>query len=315
MAEFVERDIWCPHAEERPLPENRTQRLKSTPGNLPAATVDHTAVDAPGRTNLWAYFARSDVGAESTGWVYRTGDAEQFMSCDVVANANRRADSFADSWETEDDGDPERWEWTDAQLETLARIHTWECLTFSIPARPCAGPYLPAAAGLGYHAQWRTLPGGNPWTSYQGKTCPGSKRIAQWWGELLPEIQRRVAASNPTPGPEELIVTPEDAELVRAIVREEMGAVVANVGQVKADLAQWEQDTRILLEGCTVRAKGDAKQFLLAAVDGGLVKVHVPDPATLSLLQRSRVVGPSEAWNLVEVDGAEAEALAALPEA
>lgn len=284
--------------------------MKSTPGNRPRASIDHTAVDAPGRTNLYGYFARADVGAESTGWIFRNGDAEQFMSCDVVANANRKADTFANSWETEDDGDPERWEWTDAQLEKLAQIHTWEALTFGIPAHASLGPLLPQAAGFGYHAMWRTMQGGNPWTSFQGKTCPGSKRIQQWWSELLPEIQQRVAAGRPQ-GPQEWSDMASKAEIEAAIAAQ-MKPILELVGVVKAQQSRFEEDTRILLEGTTVRLPDDPRQFVLTYDDGQLVAVHVKDQAQLDLLKQAREVGPNELWNQVTVTGAAADALRAL---
>jgi hypothetical protein len=308
------RDIWCPFAEVRPLPENRTQRLKTTPGNKPTTTIDHTAVDAPGRTNLWGYFARADVTAESTYWIYRDGHAEQFMSCDVQANANRRADAFADSIETEDEGDPERWEWTDAQLHKMLEIHLWEIQTFGVSPFAATGPYLPQAVGQGYHSMWRTMAGGNPWTMYQGKTCPGSRRIRQWWGEFLPELQRQAAGLLPST-PKEWDEMASKNELIE-VFRAEMKPVYELVGQVKAEQAKFEEDTRVLLEGCTVRLPGDPRQFLLVPdpSTGELTAVHVKDQAQLSLLKQAREVGANDTWNQVTVSGEAEAALRSLVE-
>lgn len=307
------RAVWCPEAESRPLAENRTQPLKDTPNHLPLATIDHTQVDAPGPMRLYEFFARSDVGAESTYGVSRSGYAEQYMSCDVVANAQRRADGWADSLETEDDGDPERWEWTDPQMEKMCDIHVWECLHLGVSPQPAVGAVLPAARGQGYHSMWRATSQELAWTMYRGKTCPGSRRIAQWWGELLPEIQRRVAAAAPQ-GPQDWSDMASKQEIAD-LLTEQLRPVLELVGAVKAEQARFEEDTRILLEGCTVRVKGDNRQYVIAHTPSGLAKIHVPDAATLALLRAAREVGKSDQWNLVEVDGDAARALEALPEA
>lgn len=58
----------------RLLPENATQ------GKIdPTQIILHTAVDAPGETDLHNYFGRPDVGVESHFFVQLDGDIIQYI--------------------------------------------------------------------------------------------------------------------------------------------------------------------------------------------------------------------------------------------
>lgn len=160
------------------LPENETQ-----PAIVPIQVIVHTAVDAPGRSNIPGYFARADVGVESTFYVYRGGETVQMMDSEVRADANRYANNRAISVEMEDEGDPEGVPFDDKQIAALKAIIQWAHSTHGIPIVQCPGPYSP---GIGWHSMWGfedpiNLTGrkDNPWSTSWGKTCPGKTRIAQ----------------------------------------------------------------------------------------------------------------------------------------
>lgn len=94
----------------------------------------------------------------------------------------------------------------------------------------------------------------------------------------------------------------------------DLAAVKAELETVKANQSQFHKDTRVHLSGTTVRKAGDNKQYLLIATPEGLRKRHV-SASELSLLQKAGVVGTEDIWNLRVVEGADADALDAVPEA
>lgn len=192
----------CPFAKQRFLePENsRARRI------IPRAVILHTAVDAPGPTDLGNYFDSETVGAESTFFVHLDGTIDQFMDTEREADANGSADKFAISVETEDDSarrGPDILPWSPAQRDALVRLIDWCCTTHKIPRRRATSSYLPGAEGIACHSQpMRERFDGtahNPWTAFQGKTCPGDARWKQY-----PSIVERVialATTTPTPSP------------------------------------------------------------------------------------------------------------------
>lgn len=177
----------------RPLPEAETQPIIK-----PTQWILHTAVDAPGDTNLYRYFERHDINLESHTWL-RWSKHEQFIpfnrSADANYKANRRPDGTgAISTETEDDGNPEGKPWNEYQLKELVRFGRWLRDNLGIPA---VVPATPSSPGMGWHALYPGV-----WTNVKGKTCPGSTRINQFKTIVLPAIAGSVA---PTPSPEDLV--------------------------------------------------------------------------------------------------------------
>lgn len=178
-----------PAAAWKPLPENARQRRIT-----PRAFILHTAVDGRGDTDLEDYFRRGDVGAESHFWVPFRKPLVQMMDTAVEANANRVADRWAISAETEDDsaGKSHIAPWNDKQIREIIDLIEWAIRTHNIPRRACESAYLPGAAGIGYHSMpMRERFDGtanNPWTSYQGKTCPGDARVQQFYDVILPAV-------------------------------------------------------------------------------------------------------------------------------
>lgn len=94
--------------------------------------------------------------------------------------------------DTGSDADPGISAFTDYQLEMLTRIYVHELQGWGIPAVKLPAWY---STGMATH----TDPFEFPYTTiYKGKICPGSKKKAQFWNAILPEVQRRLT---PTPPP------------------------------------------------------------------------------------------------------------------
>lgn len=194
----------CPFAQQRILPENATQRRI-----IPRTVILHTAVDGPGNTDLAAYFGQPSIKAESHFYVTWQGVIVQMMDTEIEADANGSADKFAISVETEDDSarrGSDILPWSLAQIDALTRLGDWCCTTHKIPRRRATSAYLPGAAGIAYHSQpMRERFDGtahNPWTAYQGKSCPGDARVKQY-----PGIVARVAGATPAPTEDDMPYT------------------------------------------------------------------------------------------------------------
>jgi hypothetical protein len=194
-----------PNAVWRPLPENSTQSTIT-----PRAVILHTAVDAPGPTSLYSFFARGDIGAESHFFVLLDGTVEQYMDTTRRADANNQANGYAISIETEDEGRPDQLPWSAAQLDALVALVDWCCTAHGIPRRQIESP---TGSGIGWHSMWNDSAGRTPWSIYAGKTCPGRARVPQ-----VPGIIARVAGSPaPPPPPDEeddMPLTDDDASMV-----------------------------------------------------------------------------------------------------
>ncbi|HET6287964.1 MAG TPA: peptidoglycan recognition family protein [Amycolatopsis sp.] len=164
---------WCPFAVHKPLSENHTQ------GSItPRAVILHTAVSAS--DSLFDFFQNhSDL--ESHFYVTENGVIEQYMDTRIRADANKNANSFAVSIETEDGREIRPW--SQAQLAALVRLVAWICDTHGIPK-----VQIPRAdgAGIGWHVQFGA-PG--PWTPV-AKSCPGMPRIGQTRDVLIPAVAR-----------------------------------------------------------------------------------------------------------------------------
>lgn len=192
-----------PPAVWRPLPEADRQ-----PAIVPTQLIFHTVV---GRGSPFGTFDRFGNGSESHLWVAMSGLVEQFISlhrsADANYQANRRPDGTgAISVETEDMGPltVEDTPWTVAQCERLVELMVWcndpEGLVAAIQSvtGATAAPipldvcHSPDGPGIGWHSMW---PKPNPWTIYQGKTCPGRARKAQIPGLIIRARQARTAGA------------------------------------------------------------------------------------------------------------------------
>ena len=183
----------CPFAKLQLLPESGTQ----TPIE-PDQIIVHTAVDAPGLTNLYNYFDNPGVGVESHFYINRLGTIIQGMDTHVRADANYKANRRNDgkgavSIETEDDGDPEANPWNDNQIASLIKLINWLADEHNIPRTLCESWDSP---GLGWHSMWsfkdpirQTGAIDSPWTPTKGKTCPGKVRCWQFRTKVVPALE------------------------------------------------------------------------------------------------------------------------------
>lgn len=129
----------------------------------------------------WHFMVRSD------------GTVIQHVDTERRADANRDANNFAISIETEDRGDPDHEPWTDKQLVAIVDLIAWCCDTHGIPRTRCDAW---DGSGVGFHTMW-----GAPshWTPVV-KTCPGAARKAQF--PLILDRLDDATAAAPTPEPE-----------------------------------------------------------------------------------------------------------------
>ena len=148
------------------LPEwNRQPRI------TPTTIIDHSIVGSA--LGAWYYF-RDQTGIEShfivRGRPSSSADGHiwQLMDTGRQADANLNANAFAISIETEDNGDPDDFPWSRAQLASLRWLHAkLRAVHSTIPRRRCPSP---RGGGLGYHSMWGAP---SAWTPVAGKTCPG----------------------------------------------------------------------------------------------------------------------------------------------
>lgn len=165
---------WCPFAVDKRLPE-----WADEPPIAPRVLIYHSIVgslasaDAHFRhaSSLEAHFG---VDLDGTIWQWQTTSRQ--------ADANYRANDFAVSIETADNGDPDDFPWTDAQLTALVKLGNWVLGEHSdIERRRCDGPY---GSGIGHHTMWGAP---SAWTPVN-KSCPGAARIRQFDEVLLPAL-------------------------------------------------------------------------------------------------------------------------------
>ena len=100
---------------------------------------------------------------------------------------------------------------TAAQAESIAKILVWAHKVHGIPLS-LVPDSKPGRRGVAYHRQgidpWR-VPGGELWTKFPGKVCPGDKRVAQLVNEIIPRARVLAGAA---PAPTEDDMTPEQAK-------------------------------------------------------------------------------------------------------
>lgn len=147
------------------------------PAITPRVHIFHSIVGSA--AGAWSYFNNS-TNLEATNIVHKSGFFWQCMSRQEQADANFKANAFAISSETEDNGHPDTDLWTSAQIDTLVWLALQDAKRYGILRRQC-----PAwdAEGFGYH---RLFP--NDWTNVPGKTCPGNIRVGQYKATVLPRI-------------------------------------------------------------------------------------------------------------------------------
>lgn len=123
--------------------------------------------------------AQPHSGLEWHFMVMNDGRVKQLVDTNLRADANNKANPFAISVETEDDGSPDADPWTPQQVKAIVKLCRWAHEEHGIPLRRCDGPY---GSGIGYHTMWGAP---SEWTPV-AKTCPGAARKHQFETEVLP---------------------------------------------------------------------------------------------------------------------------------
>lgn len=174
-----------PGATRLPLPEANAQgRYTKT------QIIVHSTGTKVGARGNQRYFARPDVGVESTFIVDYDGEILQVMPAYARADANGSANRRAISIEVVGTGDEP---FTPEQLASVIRICRWACDEHPI-ARQRIGQE--SSSGIGWHVM-HGAPG--PWTSVKGKVCPGPLRIAQVVNVVIPAVQEQPTPTPPPP--------------------------------------------------------------------------------------------------------------------
>lgn len=89
---------------------------------------------------------------------------------------------------------------TEAQIESIARVCAWAYQTHGIPLVLCPDS-KPDSRGIAYHRQGcdgnfsgyqygGRVPGGELWSSAYGKVCPGDRRITQVINRIIPRARQ-----------------------------------------------------------------------------------------------------------------------------
>jgi hypothetical protein len=208
------------------------------------------------------YFNQAGVKVESTLIVNYDGGALQVMEAYERADANTSASRRAISVEVVGEAHEP---FTPAQLATCIAIARWACAEHPIERRQAP---VHDASGIGWHVMFGA-PG--PWTNVSGKSCPGSKRIAQVRDVIIPAVQRGPAHSR-----EDLSIVDQqtkdyfDEKFAKVSggprVRDRDGKVVDNDPSVLS-----EADTYTLVEESerrTLAAMAASEARIIAAVKG-----------------------------------------------
>lgn len=203
-----------PHAEQR--------LLADVPGSpKPVAMARHDGVVlhtmAGSLRGTEGFFERGNgVGLRGTESHFGVGGAAdgaldghvvQWVDTRHRADANLDGNSRLLSIETADGG--RLVPWSDAQLESIARILAWAHTEHDIPLQLMPDSRS-SRQGIGFHRlgidPWR-VSGGEHWSTSHGKVCPGSLRVAQ-----VPDVLARARALAGKPGP--VTVPPAAAPIV-----------------------------------------------------------------------------------------------------
>lgn len=204
---------WFPGAVRRQI----TGKVRSRNGVAPNALVHHIA--AGNSPSLFSFFS-SPLRGCSHFYVLMDGSVEQYLPISSKSGSEKEGNARTISIETQGGaGYTTDKAWTDAQVETLARISAWVHDEWGIPLKLMVNSRT-STAGIGYHrlgvpGNFPDDPlyggltqrgGGELWTDSRGKTCPENyvkpprykSRIAQVVGKIIPRAIE-LAGATPTP--------------------------------------------------------------------------------------------------------------------
>lgn len=161
--------LWMPGATHKHLPANKNHSCKHR--TRKDGIVLHTAASDAGGLGHYTYWARDSVGVSCHFYVDRDGTVWQFMPLEETSWT-----SVQGCWRTigiETQGWPGE-AWTDAQVNSLARIVAWAASVEGWPIRAMASTSM-AERGVGYHS---LKYGGEVWNP-NDHDCPGNTRVSQ----------------------------------------------------------------------------------------------------------------------------------------
>lgn len=159
----------CPFATKRLIPAG-----SNDPKIKPRVAILH--VDAGNADSLYDFFKNRSGGIESHFHIKKTGVIEQYRDIYHQADANRDANDFAVSIETQGLG---AGQWNASQMASIQRLLLWLNVEAGIPLVRCTRW---DGEGVGYHTLF-----GSPshWTPV-AKSCPGPDRIRQFHAVIVP---------------------------------------------------------------------------------------------------------------------------------
>lgn len=208
-----------PEAQWRPLADNWASQGRMTRYDL---VILHTMVGSLVGTD--GFFRKDGYGGvESHFGVGADGTVYQWQDTQYRAEANGTANSRAISIETEDINTRvwPKWNtndgaavpaWTDAQVQSIAKILAWASTQHAIPLVGVASSGS-KVRGIAYHrlgvpghaGATSSITGGELWSSAAGKVCPGPRRTAQIPGIINMAVRLRDGGSKtlvkPAPQP------------------------------------------------------------------------------------------------------------------
>lgn len=208
------------------------------------ATVAILHLTASEATSQYAWFMRGT--ACSHFHVDRAGRVEQYIDSNRLSAAEGEGSDNAWSIETQG-ADANGW-WTEAQVESIARILAWLHKTHGLVLAPIGSSRV-GERGVGWHrlgidGNFPELPsplagrlqrgGGERWSSSRGKVCPGDRRITQVPG-IIARARQIVDGTDPAPEP---IPEPEPKESNMIIRRASDGASFVVLGGRGSRLAK-----------------------------------------------------------------------------
>ena len=241
-----------PYAKWKPLPENATQRKIADPTLFIMHTMGGPRTATPDQ--LWEYMARPGATSTESTWILGfDGYCLQVMGVTVEAHANYKANGFASSCETQDNGSAalETTPWTPEQVEQLAGIAAWKHFRNGTPIRL---PQSWTDDGVGYHRQFAEWSGRG-----LNHSCPGAARIAQV--PAVHALAKQIIAE----GEEDMPLTDQD---------------VAKIAE-----AVWDRQTKVYGSDDTVRSMSwfatRTQRYTRFHLGPAYVSKALPDRSTL----------------------------------
>jgi hypothetical protein len=241
-----------PGSKWAPLPE-----AGAPDGYVKTQFIVHSTGDTASADRIRNYFAQTGVVVESTFIVGVTSDDPtlQIMDSTDNADANLKSNQRAIAVEVVGDGTGPFTEW---QVKEIIRLGRWAADNHPIQRRICPTYTL---SGFGWHVMFGA-PG--PWTTVNGKICPGPVRIDQLKNRIFPAIF----------SPEDdMPLTTADAKLV---VKELLATVLTLPDKTTAKVSTLLTTTRqaeksLQADTDDIQAKQAEQAARLAAVETAVV--------------------------------------------